>query len=221
MSGRRKKRGKILLFSVLGVLLAAVAGGWWAADRLTERLLTALLLDSADLAGLTAATPAPSEDGIQGGPSEKNGEKTVPGGGVPSPAADGPSAPSGSAKTDAGEGVPDRPAADRPGASPALATGKGGSLSEQELRQAQATITAGEKAKVMSVLLSRLSPSEIRWMLQLAQGGVTVEEKRQAKAVILQKLTEDEYNELISIAAKLGLSSGRPYRETMKDLESR
>jgi hypothetical protein len=101
--------------------------------------------------------------------------------------------------------------------------GKGydGNITPDKVAQAQDDVTLKEKAKVSSVLLKKLSPSDISLFVKMSGDGVTVEEKKQAKKVILEKLTEAEYNELIAIAAKLGLSSGRGFQETQKDYETK
>jgi len=86
----------------------------------------------------------------------------------------------------------------------------------------QDEISAKDKALVTSVLLKKLSPSDISLFMKLAGGGMTVEEKREAKKILLNKLTEEEYNELVAIAAKYGLSQGKSYAESKKqDLSAR
>lgn len=91
------------------------------------------------------------------------------------------------------------------------------SISAEKASQAQEQITLKDKARVTSVLLKRLSSSDIQQLSSLASGGVSVEEKRQAKEIILDRLNEDEYNELIAIAAKLGLSQGKSYSNSQKE----
>ena len=82
-------------------------------------------------------------------------------------------------------------------------------------------MTTKEKAQVTSVLLKKLSPNDIATFMKMAGDGLTVEEKREAKKVFLQKLTEEEYNQLIAIAAKYGLSQGKSYQESQKELSDR
>lgn len=94
-----------------------------------------------------------------------------------------------------------------------------GNISPEKAQKVQASITMQEKALLTSVLLKKLSASDISMLMKAASQGVTVEEKRELKKLFLQKLTEDEYNELIAIAAKYGLSQGRDYKETQKDYE--
>lgn len=74
-----------------------------------------------------------------------------------------------------------------------------------------------EKAQITSVLLKKLSASELQLFLKMASNGLSVDEKKEAKKVFLQKLSEDEYNQLISIAAKYGLSQGKSYSDSLKE----
>jgi hypothetical protein len=89
-------------------------------------------------------------------------------------------------------------------------------VSTDKAKEVEENITLSEKAKVVSVLMSSLSASDISTLQKLASGGLTVEEKREAKELLLSKLTEDQYNELIAIAAKHGLSKGQTYAESKK-----
>lgn len=91
-------------------------------------------------------------------------------------------------------------------------------ITAEQTQKAQEEITLKDKTKVTSVLLSKLSASDIKLFMQMSESGVSVEEKQKAKKIILQKLTEEEYNELIAIASKLGLSSsGKSYQESLKE----
>lgn len=94
-------------------------------------------------------------------------------------------------------------------------------ITPEKAKQAQEEITLKEKALVSSVLLKKLSPSEISLFVKMSGDGLTVEEKKEAKKIILQKLTEEEYNELIAIAAKLGLSQGKTYQESQKEFQGK
>jgi hypothetical protein len=94
-----------------------------------------------------------------------------------------------------------------------------GNISPDKAKQAEDSITISEKAKLTAILLKKLSPSDISLFMKMAGDGMTTDEKLEAKKVFLQKLTEAEYNDLIAIAAKYGLSSGRDYKETAKDYD--
>lgn len=90
-------------------------------------------------------------------------------------------------------------------------------ITPDKASKAQEQITLQDKTKVTSVLLKRLGASDIKTLMDLASGGMSVEEKREAKKVILEKLSEEEYDELIAIAAKLGLSQGKSYEDSLKE----
>jgi hypothetical protein len=92
------------------------------------------------------------------------------------------------------------------------------SITPEKAQEAQEQIAVQEKAKVTSILLKKLSASDLQLFAKMMGNGMSVEEKKEAKKIILQKLTEDEYNELIAIAAKLGLSQGKDYSSSVKDM---
>jgi hypothetical protein len=92
-----------------------------------------------------------------------------------------------------------------------------GEITKEKAEKAQNEISTKEKALVASILLKKLSPSDISLFTSMMSGGMTLEEKKEAKKVVLQKLSEDEYNQLIAIAAKLGLSQGKDYQESQKE----
>lgn len=87
-------------------------------------------------------------------------------------------------------------------------------VTTEKAKAVQEDITLKEKAEVTSVLLKKLSASDLQLFAKMAGNGVSIEEKKKAKAIILQKLSEDEYNQLIGIAAKYGLSEGKSYKDT-------
>ena len=91
-------------------------------------------------------------------------------------------------------------------------------ISTDKAAKVQQQVTLEEKAKISSIFLKRLSASEIKLFSSLASGGLTIEEKVEAKKAILKKLTEAEYNELIQIAAKLGLSQGDSYSKSIANM---
>lgn len=82
-------------------------------------------------------------------------------------------------------------------------------ISVEKAKKVQDSITLKEKTKVTSVLLKRLSASDLSALTKMAGNGISVEEKKQIKKLLIEKLTEEEYNELIEIAQKYGLSQGK------------
>ncbi|MDR6878337.1 hypothetical protein [Bacillus sp. 3255] len=90
-------------------------------------------------------------------------------------------------------------------------------ITTEKAKVVEDSISVKEKVAVTSVLLKKLSSSELQLLAKLAGGGLTVEEKKSAKEIILNKLSEDEYNQLIQIAAKYGLSQGKNYQDSQKE----
>ncbi|NQX59460.1 hypothetical protein [Paenibacillus qinlingensis] len=93
-------------------------------------------------------------------------------------------------------------------------TGYEAQITTEKAKEVQDVITLKEKASVTSVLLKKLSASDLQLFAKMAGNGLSVDEKKKAKDIILQKLSEDEYNQLIGIAAKYGLSQGKKYADT-------
>ncbi|UJF34591.1 hypothetical protein [Paenibacillus hexagrammi] len=90
-------------------------------------------------------------------------------------------------------------------------------VSTEKAKEVEDAITIKEKAAVSTVLLKKLSVSELQLFARMASNGLSTEEKKEAKQIILKKLTEDEYDKLIQIAAKYGLSQGKNYQESLKE----
>jgi len=90
-------------------------------------------------------------------------------------------------------------------------------ISTDKAKQVEEQITLKDKAFITSVIMKRFSSSELNMFAKLASGGLSVEEKKEAKKVFLEKLSESEYNQLIGIAAKLGLSEGKDYQNSLKE----
>jgi hypothetical protein len=93
-------------------------------------------------------------------------------------------------------------------------TGYEAQITTEKAKEVQDAITLKEKASVTSVILKKLSASDLQLFAKMAGNGLSVDEKKKAKDIILQKLSEDEYNQLIGIAAKYGLSQGKKYADT-------
>lgn len=93
-----------------------------------------------------------------------------------------------------------------------------GSISANKAKKAEEQITLEDKALLTSIFLKRFSPQELSAFMSLASGGLSIKEKVEAKKLVLNKLSEDEYNKLISIAAKLDLSQGKSYKDSLKEM---
>jgi len=89
------------------------------------------------------------------------------------------------------------------------------SVSISKASNVKKSISLKDKTEISRILLKRLSSSNITLLTKLASGGLTSIKKLETKKVILQKLSEDEYNELIQIAAKLGLCKGKSYQDSV------
>ncbi|WP_282938844.1 hypothetical protein [Paenibacillus sp. RC67] len=90
-------------------------------------------------------------------------------------------------------------------------------VSPEKAKNVEQSVTTKEKTQVMTVLISKLSASELQLFIKMATNGLSVEEKKEAKKIILKKLTEEEYDQLISIAAKYGLSQGKSYKDSLEE----
>lgn len=90
-------------------------------------------------------------------------------------------------------------------------------ITTDKAKAVEDSISLKEKATVTSVLLKKLSASDLQLFAKMASNGLSVEEKKDAKEIILKKLSEDEYNQLIQIAAKYGLSQGKSYQDSKKE----
>lgn len=92
-----------------------------------------------------------------------------------------------------------------------------GAVDTGKAKNAQEHITISDKMRVTAVFMKRFSAKELEAFSKLASGGLTLEEKQEAKKIVLQRLTEEEYDDLIQIAARLGLSQGKSHNESMKE----
>ncbi len=92
-----------------------------------------------------------------------------------------------------------------------------GDITLDQAINVKSNFSMADKITVASVLISKFSANELGLFEKMVSGGITTEEKKEAKIIFLQKLSEEEYNELISIAAKYGLSQGRKFNETQTD----
>jgi hypothetical protein len=171
-----------------------------------------------------SSLPTPKEtmqsDRVIGDQSQKGNEKNESLGVINEPVKQPSSSTPNLTPTPSSSKVPPSPSS-----SPALSSPlpKGQSFTYQaevtqdKSKAVEQSITLREKVAVTSVLLNKLSASEIQMFLQMASKGVSIDEKKAAKKAILGKLTEDEYNQLIQIAAKYGLSEGKNYKESLKE----
>ncbi|GIP39967.1 hypothetical protein J31TS4_32470 [Paenibacillus sp. J31TS4] len=235
----RKRKGfpKKLVLGIGIALVVLLLAGYLAMDLAVKQVLKAV---AGDMPALPSTTASPTgkvagkgaEAGVGGQPGiEAGGQPTPKGnaaGGAGSPS--GQPAEVGQQKAEAGSGsssgVPGSasPASPTPGSSApssppgSSSSGYDGTVSTDKAAKAQEQISLKEKTMITSVFLKRLSSEDMKLFMQLAGDGLSLEEKKAAKKIILQKLTEDEYDQLIQIAAKLGLSQGKSYQDSKKQM---
>lgn len=209
-----KKSHKILLWSG-GIVVAIATTGYfgmnYAVDRAMDAFVASALQAELDSVTGSVSSPAasdkpkssPSPAAADGGKEEKSSNPASSANDVPKEQEGNQAAGNDDKKTASGQ-------KDTPG------TTYDPSISAEQAKKVQESITAKEKARVSSILLKKLSASDISTFMNLSKGGLTNEEKEEAKKIVMQKLSEDEYNELIAIAAKYGLSQGKSYKETSK-----
>lgn len=210
---KRWKWKKIVVgAAIVMVFLAGIA--YWAMNKAVDKVLHAI---STDALIASMANPSPVSLPENSPVSSDTGEipltpfsspiNTQPeASAVPSAEA---SKPNGGAK-----GSTDKL---NPSPTPVASTSYIAEIDAAKAEKAQEEITLKDKLQVTSIFLKRFNAKELDAFSKLASGGLSVEDKVEAKKLVLQKLSEDEYNQLIAIAAKLGLSQGKNYEESTKE----
>jgi hypothetical protein len=227
---KKKKKLKKLLLWTAGVLFVCAIGAYFLFDYATNYVLRSIVASGSGASSIsipatspsetkevTETTKLPEDKGTNKSETPVSGIKQdeIPNGSTP-----GQSAPSNSSisKESTNKNDSTGPSTSQPNPETPPSKQPGANISSEQAQKAQEDITLKDKSKVTSVLLSKLSASDIKLFMQMSESGVSVEEKQKAKKIILQKLTEEEYNELIAIASKLGLSSsGKSYQESLKE----
>jgi hypothetical protein len=235
---RSKKKLFIWLGSILGALVIIVGvGGYLAINYAADKVLDSMMEEALTPEDTVLSSVAPS-DSISPSPSDNATPDSVSSPILPSsegssqqpnsvasstPASSGGTGkkPEGmsSAKPSGKENgtAPSKSSSNSSSPSPTPSSTYQAEISVEKAENVKENISFAEKAKVMSVMLKRLSASDIKTLQQLASGGLSVEKKREAKEIILKKLTEEEYDELIAIAKKYGLSQGKSYEDSQKE----
>lgn len=90
-------------------------------------------------------------------------------------------------------------------------------VSADKARKIEEDVTLKEKAKVAKILLPKLNRKDIHVLQDMAEGGLSVNEKREVRSMMLKRLSPEEYNDLVQIAAKYGVSSGKTYDEAKQE----
>lgn len=205
------------------MLIVLAVGGYFAMDYAVDRMLRSISagLDTEAVfqpGGKDISPDRTSDPATETPTPEDKGEAVA----VPGPSS-GPDANNDSnGASDSGSGQP--PSSGDKETKEEAAADKGkyqANITPDKASKAQEQITLQDKTKVTSVLLKRLGASDIKTLMDLASGGMSLEEKREAKKLILEKLSEEEYDELIAIAAKLGLSQGKSYEDSLNESSSK
>ncbi|MGN7382097.1 hypothetical protein [Paenibacillus sp. SAFN-117] len=230
MDNIKKRKWKKWLGWSAALLIVLAVGGYFAMDYAVDRMLRSisagLELEAVSQPGGQDNSPDRTSDPATS--DSKEGDKNVPVSGTPDPEDKGEAVPDPTSGPDSG-GASDSDSGQPPSSGDKetkeeAAADKGkyqANITPDKASKAQEQITLQDKTKVTSVLLKRLGASDIKTLMDLASGGMSVEEKREAKKVILEKLSEEEYDELIAIAAKLGLSQGKSYEDSLKESSSK
>ncbi|MBN2980648.1 hypothetical protein [Cohnella algarum] len=229
----------IWIGSILGALILIVGiGGYFAINYAADKVLNSLVepvgepLDSSSSQTDSASPDAESSASPSSDPDSSPASSEAPASPSSTPkGSEQPASPSDGTDTgksrqadqasgdNKGTSEGSAPPASPPSASPSPSPTStyNPEISVDKAEEVQENISFSEKTKVMTIMLSKLSTSDIKTLQQLASGGLTVEKKKEAKALILEKLSEDEYNELIAIAQKYGLSQGKSYEDSLKE----
>lgn len=93
-----------------------------------------------------------------------------------------------------------------------------GTVSKQKVKHVQESLTKADKAKIITIMTGSVTLSNAEKLLDMAKGGLTVVEKQQAKELLLVTLSPEDYNVLSALAKKYGLSRGKTYDESKKEL---
>lgn len=198
----KKRTIKKIIIWLASLIIIAAVGWYFTMDYAINKMISTISFDEipADVGeGFTTPDPLVSATPITDVSTTK-----------PAPIPSGSTPPSSSA-------TPIEPNATVAPTTPSPTPKYVGTIDKSKAENAQNSITLKEKTDISMILLKKLSPSDISLFTKMASGGLTIEEKKAAKKEILKKLSEEDYNHLIQIAARLGLSQGKSYQESLKE----
>lgn len=225
---------RIAIIAALSIAILLV-GGYFAMDAVTNRIFEELASSA-----LKEAADSGADQAKPGGGAAAPG-KTTPPPAAPKAGDEAPPA-AGAAQTGstAGSAEPSAGAQQGSGQAPDPASGGAGgdkpqddghqprekdtgytpNITPEKAEAVKEQVTMQEKMFVMTTLMKKFTKDEVSLFMKMASGGLSVAEKKEAKKIFLEKLTEDEYNQMISIAAKYGLSQGKSYQDSLKMLDT-
>lgn len=75
-------------------------------------------------------------------------------------------------------------------------------LSMEEIIEAKESLTDEERAKIFSMLITKVPPDEVQIISTLLEGGLDAQEMSEAAAILQKHLTEEEYETLQDMLLK-------------------
>ena len=210
-----KKWQKVSII-LAAVLIVAAGGAYWAMNKAVDKVLEAVSSDVvASMGSPTPQATAPIPQ-ISASPTIEPGSsvQTDPTPGMAQPQQS--SSPV-SAQTNPGASIYPAQREEATSTPTPSATPYDPSINADKAAKAQEEITVKEKLQITSIFMKRFSAKELDAFMKLASGGLSLEEKVEAKKLVLEKLSEEEYDQLIGIAAKLGLSQGKGYNASKSE----
>jgi len=207
---RKKKRWPKVLLWTLSIVVVLGVGGLFAANYAIDKFLEQMVaeIDMGEIVADTGGSDKPN-GGTEPAGGGGQGEGTTPGAEQGDGAAGGDNTGGGTPATDGGT----EPAGG--GESGKDLDGYSAEITPDKAKHVQDSVTLGDKSKVLSILMGQLSMDDIKKLQELASGGLSIDEKKEARALMLQKLTPEQYDEIIEIATKHGLSTGKNYNEAL------
>ncbi|WP_020619902.1 hypothetical protein [Paenibacillus daejeonensis] len=207
---RKKKRWPKVLLWTLSIVVILGAGGLFAANYAIDKFLEQMAaeIDFGDITADAGGEQATGNNTPVGGGGSGDGDSSE-GGAV----TDGTATPGTSKGTGADGASGGKPSNNPAPTTPEDLDGYSAEVTPDKAQHVQDNVTLGDKSKVLSIIMGQLSVEDIKRLQELASGGLTVEEKKEARALMLEKLTEEQYDEIIAVATKHGLSTGKSYGE--------
>lgn len=75
-------------------------------------------------------------------------------------------------------------------------------ISAKKIKEVKDSVETADKMKAASLVLKRLSASDINMLIKMAEGGLSQKDKKKAIELVYDKFTEDEVKEIKAMYAK-------------------
>lgn len=85
---------------------------------------------------------------------------------------------------------------------PKSGTTEKGGIPEDKIKDIKDSVDPADKVRAASLILKRLTPSEISMLMKMAEGGLSQEEKKKAIALVYEKFNEEEIKEIKKMYGK-------------------